>query len=224
MIELENVSFHYEASRSILKNVSLKIEPGSFHFLLGESGAGKSTLLGLLSGRKHPQRGTVKLFGNNLLEARDHVRQKIRQHIALIHQDTYLVPTLNILENVGLPLMALGEEEASFRDNVIELLDWVGLGHQVFRYPSSLSVGERQRAGIARACIMRPDIILADEPTGNLDPDLALRVLRLFAELNHMGTTMIVATHDILLVDQFPFPILFVGDGKIGTNRPKQAK
>lgn len=197
MIELDNVAHSYSGSE-LLSGISLSLAPGSFHFLTGPSGAGKTTLLKLCYGELVPTSGTVQLFGYDLRGMkRDNVAHA-RRRIGVVHQDCQFLDHLSVSENVMLPLSVSGRR-ADTRD-LSELLEWVGLSARSHALPPELSGGERQRAALARAVIMAPEVILADEPTGNLDWDMSLRLLTLLVELNRMGNAVLVATHDLNLI------------------------
>jgi len=218
VIEFTNVGLRYGQGPEILRDLSFSIEPGSFHFLTGPSGSGKTSLLRLLLLSLKPSRGRLTMFGRNVSELNQDSLLEMRRHIGIVFQEFRLLDHLTTFENVALPLRVLGQPEAMYRDNVTELLDWVGLGERMDAYPPLLSGGEKQRAAIARAVIGRPDILLADEPTGNVDPELSLRLVRLFAELNKLGTTIILATHELPLLDAFDFPHMALKDGRVTVN------
>jgi cell division transport system ATP-binding protein len=187
----------------ILKDISFSIEPQSFQFLTGPSGAGKTTLMRLILLSMKPTRGLISLFGQDAAGLdKDDITQ-IRRRIGVVFQDFRLLDHLTTYENVALPLRVQGREESTYRGEVVELLRWVGLGERMHVMPPVLSGGEKQRAAIARALIVRPELLLADEPTGNVDPSLARRLLRLFMELHKSGTSVVIATHDLTLMDQF---------------------
>ncbi len=215
MIEFSNVGLRYGQGPEILRDLTFRIEPGSFHFLTGPSGSGKTSLLKLLLLSLKPTRGEVTLFGKSTSALNQDELLEMRRHIGIVFQEFRLLDHLTTFENVALPLRVLGQPESSYRANVIELLEWVGLGHRLNAHPPVLSGGEKQRAAIARAVIGRPDILLADEPTGNVDPELSLRLVRLFAELNKMGTTIILATHELPLLESFPFPRMMLDNGEV---------
>lgn len=215
VIEFSNVGLRYGQGPEILKDLTFRIDPGSFHFLTGPSGSGKTSLLRLLLLSLRPTRGRVQLFGKDVSRLDQDSLLQMRRHIGIVFQEFRLLDHLTTFENVALPLRVRGEPEQNYRDNVKELLEWVGLGERMDALPPLLSGGEKQRAAIARAVIGRPDILLADEPTGNVDPDLALRLVRLFAELNKMGTTIILATHELMLLDNFNFPRMELHDGQV---------
>jgi cell division transport system ATP-binding protein len=215
VIEFTNVGLRYGHGPEILRDLSFRIEPGSFHFLTGPSGSGKTSLLRLLLLSLRPSRGTVTMLGKDVSTLNHDSLLDMRRHIGIVFQEFRLLDHLTTFENVALPLRVRGQPEAAYRDNVRELLDWVGLGERMHALPPLLSGGEKQRAAIARAVIGRPDILLADEPTGNVDPELSLRLVRLFAELNKLGTTIILATHELPLLDSFDFPRMELLDGRV---------
>ena len=215
MIEFTNVGLRYGHGPEILRDLSFRIEPGSFHFLTGPSGSGKTSLLRLLLLSLKPSRGNVTMFGKDV-GALDHdALLEMRRHIGIVFQEFRLLDHLTTFENVALPLRVRGQAESEYRANVTELLEWVGLGERMDAHPPLLSGGEKQRAAIARAVIGRPEVLLADEPTGNVDPDLSLRLVRLFAELNKLGTTIILATHELPLLDAFDFPRMALNEGRV---------
>ena len=218
MIEFSNVGLRYGHGPEILRDLTFRIEPGSFHFLTGPSGSGKTSLLRLLLLSLKPSRGTVTMFGRNVSALNQDSLLDMRRHIGIVFQEFRLLEHLTTFENVALPLRVLGQPESAYRSNVTELLEWVGLGERMDALPALLSGGEKQRAAIARAVIGRPDILLADEPTGNVDSELSLRLVRLFAELNKLGTTIILATHELSLLDSFKFPHMTLRDGRVTMN------
>ncbi len=203
MISFENVGLRYGMGGEILRDISFRIEPQSFQFLTGPSGAGKTTLLRLILFTLKPTRGLISLFGRDAAALDKDAITALRRRIGVVFQDFRLLNHLTTYENVALPLRVQGREEASYRGEVIELLGWVGLGERMHALPAILSGGEKQRAAIARALIVRPELLLADEPTGNVDPSLARRLLRLVMELHKSGTSVVIATHDLGLMDQF---------------------
>lgn len=218
MIEFDSVGLRYGDGPEILRDLTFRIAPGSFHFLTGPSGSGKSSLLRLLLLSLRPTSGTLNMFGEDVAALGRDERTQLRRHIGIVFQEFRLLDHLTTFENVALPLRVLGQSEAHYRANVVELLDWVGLGNRMEAHPPVLSGGEKQRAAIARAVIARPEILLADEPTGNVDPDLSERLLHLFAELNRMGTTIVVATHELHMLEKFSFPRFSLKDGRLSGN------
>ena len=203
MVRFENVGLRYDMGDEILKDLSFSIEPQSFQFLTGPSGAGKTTLLRLILLALKPTRGLITLFGQDSATLDKDAVTGLRRRIGVVFQDFRLLDHLTTYENVGLPLRVQGRDESGYRSEVVELLRWVGLGDRMHVLPQVLSGGEKQRAAIARALIMRPELLLADEPTGNVDPSLGRRLLRLFTELHKSGTSVVIATHDLALMDQF---------------------
>jgi cell division transport system ATP-binding protein len=199
----------------VLRDLTFSIEPRSFQFLTGPSGAGKTTLLRLILLSVKPTRGLISLFGQDVSKISNDSLTVVRRRMGIVFQDFRLLDHLTTYENVALPLRVQGRDEASYRAEVVELLQWVGLGDRMHVLPPVLSGGEKQRAAIARALIVRPDLLLADEPTGNVDPSLARRLLRLFIELNRLGTSVVIATHDLTLMDQLDARRLVLGDGRL---------
>lgn len=216
MIRLENVSVGYTAEQEVLRSVSLHLEHGGFYFLTGPSGAGKSTLLRILGLTLPATRGEVHIFGENISQLPHEKMPSLRKKIGMVVQDYHLLDHLTVSENVALPLKICGEKPAEIHIKVHELLEWVGLGNHAHHYPPTLSGGMKQRAAIARAVINNPLALLADEPTGNLDPALSLKFMYLFQALNKMGTTVLFATHDENLISMFDYPVLHLKDGVLG--------
>ncbi|HZS63662.1 MAG TPA: cell division ATP-binding protein FtsE [Xanthobacteraceae bacterium] len=215
MVRFENVGLRYGLGPEILRDLSFRIDPHSFQFLTGPSGAGKTSLLRLLFLTLQPTRGLVTLFGHDVATLSKDSLAALRRRIGMVFQDFRLLDHMTTYENVALPLRVAGRDEGSFRGEVVELLRWVGLGDRMWAHPPVLSGGEKQRAAIARAVIAQPQLLLADEPTGNVDPNLAQRLLRLFVELNKLGTSVIIATHDIALMDQYDARRLVLHDGRL---------
>ena len=215
MIRFENVGLRYGMGPEILRDISLQIPERSFQFLSGPSGAGKTTLLRLLFMSLKPTRGLITVFGKDRSRITRAELPYLRRRIGVVFQDFRLLDHMSTYENVALPLRVMGRREDSYRDEVVELLNWVGLGERIWALPPVLSGGEKQRAAIARAVIARPQLLLADEPTGNVDPALAQRLLRLFVELNKSGTSVVIATHDIALMDQYDARRLVLHDGRL---------
>ena len=215
MIRLDNVSLSYGAGGNVLDNLALDIPQGAFRFLTGPSGAGKTSLLKLIFLAHRPSRGRVLLMGEDTGALPRRRLAVLRRQIGVVFQDFRLIEHLSVYDNVTLPLRITGQNAAQWHDNAIELLNWVGLGDRLDALPATLSGGEQQRAAIARAVITRPQIIIADEPTGNVDPEMGHRLLRLLAELNKMGTTVLIATHDRHLWESFDFPRLHLEAGQV---------
>ena len=216
MVRFENVGLRYGMGPEILKDLSFTIAPQSFQFLTGPSGAGKTTLLRLILLSLKPTRRLISLFGSDVSQIAPDALTAVRRRMGVVFQDFRLLDHLTTFENVALPLRVQGQDEARYRSEVIELLRWVGLGDKIDAIPPVLSGGEKQRAAIARALIAKPDLLLADEPTGNVDPSMAQRLLRLFVEMNRMGTAVVIATHDIALMNQFDDARrLVLGDGRL---------
>ncbi len=217
MIQFENVGLRYGMGSEILRDISFHIAPGSFQFLTGPSGAGKTSLLRLMFMSLKPTRGLINVFGKDSATIDRKDIPAIRRRIGIVFQDFRLLDHLTTYENVALPLRVQGKDESSYKTDVQELLDWVGLRDRIHSPPSVLSGGEKQRAAIARALISQPEILLADEPTGNVDPPLAKRLLRLLAELNRSGTSVLIATHDLALMDQFDARRMVLNKGHLQT-------
>ena len=215
MVRFENVGLRYGLGPEVLRDLSFHIEPHSFQFLTGPSGAGKTSLLRLLFLSLRPTRGLITLFDHDVATLPKDALAVLRRRIGIVFQDFRLLDHMTTYENVALPFRVMGKDEDSYRGEVVELLQWVGLGERMGALPPVLSGGEKQRAAIARAVIARPQLLLADEPTGNVDPNLAQRLLRLFVELNKSGTTVVVATHDIALMDQYDARRLVLHDGRL---------
>ncbi|MBL8590901.1 MAG: cell division ATP-binding protein FtsE [Methylobacteriaceae bacterium] len=216
MIRFENVGLRYGMGAEVLRDLTFAIEPQSFQFLTGPSGAGKTTLLRLIMLSLRPTRGLITVFGRDASTIDKDALTAMRRRIGVVFQDFRLLDHLTTYENVALPLRVMGREERAYRAEVVELLRWVGLGERMHVAPQVLSGGEKQRAAIARALIMRPELLLADEPTGNVDPSLARRLLRLFIELHKSGTSVVIATHDLGLMDQFDQARrLVLGEGRL---------
>ena len=215
MIRLENVSLRYHQGPEVLSNINLDIPQGAFRFLTGPSGAGKTSLLRLIFLAHAASQGRVYLMGHDTAAQSRKARALMRRHIGVVFQDFRLIDHLTVYENITLPRRIAGHKQSNWHKNAVELLNWVGLGERLDALPETLSGGEQQRAAIARAVITRPRIIIADEPTGNVDPEIGERLLRLLIELNKMGTTIVIATHDRQLWESFDFPRLHLDKGQI---------
>ena len=217
ILRFENVGMRYGLGPEVLSDVSFSLARGSFHFVLGESGAGKSTLLRLMYLASRPTRGVVSMFGRDAARLPRRDLPALRRRIGVVFQDFRLLDHLSALENVALPLRVSGTSAEKAREHVTELLGWVGLAERMDDRPHTLSGGEQQRVAIARAVINRPSLLLADEPTGNVDDRMAVRLLYLFEELNKLGTTVVIATHNEGLAARFPHPRLVVRGGAVET-------
>jgi cell division transport system ATP-binding protein len=205
LIDFSDVGLRYGNGPEILSDLTFSIEPGSFHFLTGPSGSGKTSLLRLLLLSLKPSRGKVTMFNEDVGKLDQDSLLQMRRHIGIVFQEFRLLDHLTTFENVALPLRVLGQPESEYRPNVTELLEWVGLGERMHALPTVLSGGEKQRAAIARAVIARPKILLADEPTGNVDPDLN----------RTLGMTIILATHELPLLERFSYPRMVLNKGAL---------
>jgi cell division transport system ATP-binding protein len=203
VVRLENIGKHYGADAEILRDVSLTLDTGEFCFLTGVSGAGKTTLLKIIYLLEPPSRGLVTLFDIDASTASRATRSALRRRIGIVFQDFRLVDHLSVRDNVALPLRIAGAPEREIRENVPELLGWMGLESKFDFCPAALSGGEQQRVAIARAIVRRPDLLIADEPTGNVDDDTAMLLVRAFEQINKLGTTVLIATHDIVFTRRF---------------------
>ena len=215
MVRFENVGMRYGDGPEVLRDINFALDAGSFHFLTGPSGAGKSSLLRLLYLAHRPSRGLITLFDRDTATMARHELPALRRQIGVVFQDFRLLDHLNAFDNVALPLRIAGLAEAEIAAQVGELLEWVGLADALEASPATLSGGEKQRLAIARAVVARPELLLADEPTGNLDSELSLRLFHLFEELNKIGTTVLIATHSSELVEKFKHPALFLAEGRL---------
>lgn len=208
IIEMQNVGIRYGQGPEILSDIKLSLKKGSFHFLTGKSGAGKTSLLSMMYLAQKPSRGSVSVFGHNVNFANRDALAMLRRKIGVVFQDFRLIEHLSAFDNVALPLRVCGMDEREVRKRVMELLQWVELDRSIQATPATLSGGEKQRVAIARAVINRPDLLLADEPTGNVDNDIAPKLMKLFVELNRLGTTVVIATHSEKLISDFAYPRL----------------
>ncbi|WP_461656206.1 cell division ATP-binding protein FtsE [Methylorubrum aminovorans] len=220
VVRFESVGMRYGLGSEVLSDVSFEIAPHSFQFLTGPSGAGKTTLLRLILLSVRPTRGLVSIFGKEVSGISNDALTGLRRRMGVVFQDFRLLDHLTTYENVALPLRVQERSEASYRAEVVELLRWVGLGERMHVLPPLLSGGEKQRAAIARALIARPELLLADEPTGNVDPSLARRLLRLFMELNRLGTSVVIATHDYSLMDLVEARRMVLAEGRLRVEVP----
>lgn len=215
LVTFENVGLRYGMGPEVLKDLTFSIAPRSFQYLTGPSGAGKTTLLRLILMSLKPTRGLVSLFDKDVTRMTSGTLSGLRRRMGVVFQDFRLLDHLTVYENVALPLRVIGKDESGYRSEVVEFLRWVGLGDRMHVLPPILSGGEKQRAAIARALITRPELLLADEPTGNVDPTLGRKLLRLFIELQSLGTAVVIATHDLPLMDQYDARRLVIADGRL---------
>ncbi len=216
IIRFDSVGLRYGLGPEVLQDVTFALPSGSFHFLTGPSGAGKSSLLRLMYLGLRPTRGRVVLFDRDIANTKRYELPALRRRIGVVFQDFRLLDHMTALDNVALPLRVRGVRESEIRKHVPELLSWVGLADHLGARPSTLSGGQKQRVAIARAVIGRPDLLLADEPTGNVDDHIAMRLMYLFEELNKLGTTIVVATHNEGLVERFAHnPRLHIEHGMV---------
>lgn len=219
LLSFEHVHLRYETGREILRDINLAIVPGMFYFLTGASGAGKSSLLRLIYQIEHPSEGRVVLFDRDTSQLRRDEFPALRRRLGIVFQDFRLVEHLTALENAALPLWLAGaRDDRAVRDHVKELLNWVGLGERLNAYPREMSGGEQQRVAIARAVVNKPRLLLADEPTGNVDDASSQKLMHLFMELNKMGTTVLFATHQQALVEKYAKPVLRLKKGRLVTS------
>ena len=223
VVRFQNVGMRYGRAPEVLKDVGFTLPVGSFHFLTGPSGAGKSSLLKLIYLANRASRGTVQLFGHDVERVARADLPYLRRRIGVVFQEYRLLDHLPAFDNVALPLRIAGRKPQTYRDDIAELLTWVGLGHKMQAMPATLSGGEKQRLAIARAVVTQPELLLADEPTGNIDPEMSLKILRLFVELNRMGTTILIATHDQDLVGRAGMPVLHLNDGRLSRKGARRA-
>ncbi len=224
ILQFDRVSLRYGRNTEIFTDLNWQLTAGRLCFLTGPSGIGKTSLLRLISLDVAPSRGHVHLFGQDVTQktdrqSQDKKTQNLQRQISLVTQDFDLIDDLNIFENIALPLRVSGAQRDSYASDVADLMNWVGLSPRMSAYPSTLSAGEKQRTAIARAIITRPKLLLADEPTGNVDPDMAQRLLRLFVEMNRLGTTVIIATHNQNLLKQYDADVFAIRDRTISKIR-----
>jgi cell division transport system ATP-binding protein len=216
MIRLENVSKSYKRSQGLaLKEVSLDIQRGEFVFLVGTSGSGKSSLMRLMLREERPDSGEVLVLGENLRRMPDRRVPKFRRRLGVVFQDFRLLPNKTVFQNVAFALKVIGKSKAFIDAAVPDVLKLVGLDEKANRYPTELSGGEQQRVAVARALVNRPEVLLADEPTGNLDPETSLEIMGLLERINLSGTTVIMATHDRSIVDRMSKRVVEINSGQI---------
>ena len=215
VVEFKDVGLRYGNGPEVLKDITFSLAPGSFYFLTGESGAGKSSLINLMSLSLCPTKGSLKVFDTDVITKNRKKFPEIRRNIGVVFQEFRLLDHLSARENVALPLRVLGIKEVEIKRHVRELLNWVGLSDHIDAKPPTLAGGQKQRVAIARALINRPKLLLADEPTGNVDDKMAMRLLRLFVELNKIGTTVVIATHNEKLIERLGYPRMHLADGHL---------
>lgn len=215
VVRFDDVSMRYGREPETLKDLSFSLPQGSFHFVTGPSGAGKTSLLKLIYLAAQPSKGLLHLFGQDVDQAGPDIRPHLRRRIGVVFQEFRLLDHMSAFDNAAVPLRIAGRRPDTYRQDVAELLTWVGLKDRMHALPPTLAGGEKQRLAIARAVVGRPDILLADEPTGNVDHAMGLRILRLFLELNRLGATVLIATHDQDLVARSGMPVLHLEDGRL---------
>ena len=214
-VRFEGVGMRYGRAPEVLRDLDMTLTTGSFQFLTGASGAGKSSLLKLIYLAHRPSRGLVRLFGRDIASTPRDGLPLLRRRMGVVFQEFRLLEHLSVFDNAALPLRLAGVRPRDYHDDVAELLQWVGLGSRMEAQPATLSGGEKQRLAIARAVVGRPELILADEPTGNVDPEMGDRLMRLFQELNRLGATVLIATHDLPLVERLARPVLHLENGRL---------
>lgn len=215
IVEFDNAGLAYSDEAETLSDLNLRIKEGEFRFLCGPSGAGKTSLLKMIYLAHRPTRGAFRLFGEDAMNAPREALPALRRRIGVVFQEFRLLDHLTAFDNVALPMKVAGVNQNQYSQDVSELLNWVGLGHRMDAKPPTLSGGEKQRVALARALVSKPDLILADEPTGNVDPAMSERIMKLFIELNKLGAAVVVATHDLHLVQQLGKPVLRISDGRL---------
>ena len=219
MIEFSNVTKSYSVGTKALRGVTMQIEDGEFVFLVGPSGSGKSTIIKLITGELRPTSGSVHVNGYSLERIRRREVPYLRRTIGVVFQDFRLIENMTVYDNVAFAMRVVGAGTAEIRQRVPYVLNLVGLEHKSRRHPGELSGGEQQRLAIARALVNNPSTIIADEPTGNLDPARSLEIMTLLQEINRLGTTVLVVTHEQNLVDQFVNRVITIDDGLISSDR-----
>ncbi|MEE9318559.1 MAG: cell division ATP-binding protein FtsE [Rhodospirillales bacterium] len=213
IVRFENVGLRYGLGPEVLQDVTFSLAPGSFHFLIGPSGAGKSSLLKLIYLALKPSRGLISLFGRDIQSTSRRELPAMRRRVGVVFQEFRLLNHLSAFDNVALPLRVAGARKSDIQKHVVELLSWVGLKDHLDARPPTLSGGQQQRVSIARAVISRPKILLADEPTGNVDDPMGMRLMHLFEELNKLGTTVVIATHNAHMVEKMGYPRIHLDEG-----------
>lgn len=224
IVTFEKVGLAYDGRHEILRDLDFKLGEGEFFFLTGASGAGKTSFLKLLYLALRPTSGRISIFGEDVTAAPRKALPALRRRIGVVFQEFRLLDHLTAFENVALPMKVAGVNQSQYREDVRELLNWVGLGDRIDARPSTLSGGEKQRVALARALVAKPDLILADEPTGNVDPIMGEKIMKLFIELNKLGAAVIVATHDIGLIEALGKPMLRLGAGRVTGVEPAPAR
>ena len=224
MIRFDDVGMRYGHGPEILRDLSFDLPRGSFQFLTGPSGAGKTSLLKLIYLAAKPSSGRIEFFGRDANALPRHELPELRRRVGVVFQEFRLLGHLTVFDNVALPLRVSGRKRSEYAEDVAELLAWVGLGDKMSASPATLSGGEQQRVAIARAVVAQPEILIADEPTGNVDPEMGMRLLRLFAELNKLGTTIVIATHDLQLVRMVDAPVMTLSNGHLHIRPPRSQR
>jgi cell division transport system ATP-binding protein len=214
----------YGRGPEVLRDLSFDLPRGSFQFLTGPSGAGKTSLLRLIYLAAKPSRGLISFFGRDVSGLERAELPDLRRRVGVVFQEFKLLNHLSVFDNVALPLHVSGRKRADYAEDVAELLSWVGLGDKMNAPPATLSGGEQQRVAIARAVVGQPEILIADEPTGNVDPEMGMRLLRLFVELNKLGTTIMIATHDLQLVRMIDAPVMTLSNGHLHIRAPRSER
>lgn len=220
IVEMRDVALTYDGTTEVLRHADMVMREGDFRFLTGPSGAGKTTLLKLIYMALKPSSGSVRIFGEDVSELAPDRRPELRRRLGVVFQENRLLDHLTAYENVALPMRVMGFKDQDYRGDVMELLSWVGLGDHILSKPAILSGGQKQRVALARALVSKPDLILADEPTGNVDPEMGAKIMQLLLELNRLGTAVIVATHDFHIVRRIPMKILRLKDGHLTLHQP----
>ena len=215
LVRFDGVGLRYGRAAEVIKDATFTLEPGSFTFLTGPSGAGKTSLLKLIYLALKPTRGLITAFGQDVTLLPRNETPFLRRRIGVVFQEFRLLDHLSAFDNAALPLRLRDAKPKAYRQDVTELMRWVGLGERMHAMPATLSGGEKQRLAIARSVVGKPDLLLADEPTGNVDHDMAMRILKLFVELNRLGTTVLIATHDLELVRRTGAPVLHLNQGRL---------
>ena len=220
VVRFSGVGLRYGRAPEVLSDLTFDLAPGSFHFLTGASGAGKTTLLRLIQLDLKPTRGLIGLFNQDVARIKRQALPFVRRRIGAVLHDRRLLGHLTAFDNVALPLRLAGARPADYAADVEELLAWVGLSDRAQSLPAALSSGEQQRLAIARAVVARPQLLLADEPTGDVDHDMAMRIMRLFVELNRLGATVLIATHDEDMVERSGKPVMRLAGGELTVSAP----